>query len=71
MSAPSLGQMLQDLVYRIGAAIVAVGSIVGIYTIKHRTPYLGFVPDNPVTLVLYLTLLFGGTGFLVLVHKNL
>lgn len=71
MSTPSARQLLKDLLYRGGAAIIAVGSIVGIYTLKDRTSYLGFVPEDPLTLMLYLTLLFGAAGFLILLRQNL
>lgn len=70
MSAPTLRETLHDLGFRILMAVIGVGSLVVIYRIKHTTPYLGFVPQNPVLLVIGFGMLLSAVGLGWLLYRE-
>lgn len=71
MPAPTLRETVHVLLYRLVLAAIGVGSIVAIYRVKHTTPYLGFVPQDPVLLVIWMSIGLGAIGLGWFIYQEL
>ena len=53
------------------ASLVMVFSFIGVYYVKQETPYLNFIPENPVALVIVFFVVLEVTAISALMYSQL
>ena len=52
-------------------SLALVFGFIGLYYVKHETPFIDFIPDNPVVTVVILVVAFEVTAISALIYSHL